>query len=117
MLIFIQLDSKRADTVFAMLRDGGFTKNQSKILAMLEQVSDVGLPELTLYLGMSSSRASESLKTLLRTGYIMAMDVKYVMGKGRSRRIYRLKMPIEEILSDSRRRVAVMITYRNNIDP
>ncbi len=84
---------------------------------MLEQVSDVGLTEFTLYLGMSSSRASESLKALLRMGYIIAMDVKYVMGKGRSRRIYRLRMSIEDIITDSRRRVAVMITYRNHIEP
>lgn len=100
-----------------MLRGAKFTKNQSKILAMLDQMGDVGLTEFALYLGMSTSRASESLKTLTRDGYIISMDVKYLMGKGRSRKIYRLRMPVEAIADDARRRIAVMITFNNTIDP
>jgi len=117
MLIFLQLDSARADQVYGMLRDAKFTRNQAKILAMLDQISDVGLTEITLYLGMSSSRASESLKSLVRDGYLISMDVKYVIGKGRSRKIYRLRMPVNEIAEDYRSRIAVMISFDHMIEP
>ncbi|MCL4342023.1 MAG: hypothetical protein M1431_08030 [Candidatus Thermoplasmatota archaeon] len=111
------MDRVRADQVYGMLRDAKFTRNQAKILALLDQVPDVGITEITIYLGMSSSRASDSLKSLVRDGYLMSMDVKYVMGKGRSRKIYRLRMPVNEIAEDFRSRVAIMISFNNMIDP
>ncbi len=100
-----------------MLRDAKFTRNQAKILALLDQVSDIGLTEITLYLGISSSRASESLKSLVRDGYLVSMDVKYVIGKGRSRKIYRLRMPVSEIAEDYRSRVAVIISFDHIVEP
>ena len=110
------VDQSRADIVFGKLRDAKFTKNQAKILAMLDQVPEVGLSEITVYLGMTSSRASDSLRALLQSGYISSMEVKYVIGRGRTRKIYRLRMPVEDIISDSRRRVAVLITYDSTVD-
>lgn len=103
--------------VYEHLREAGFSKNRSKILALLEQKPDLSLADITLTLGISNSRASEGLKFLLREGYIHRMEVKYIIGKGRTKHIYRLRMKIEDIIADAKSRIAVIISYDNPIKP
>ncbi len=117
MYIFFILNQKRAVLVYENLRKAGFSKNRAKILALLEQKPDLSMADITLTLGISNSRASEGLKFLLREGYLQRMEVKYIIGRGRTKHIYRLKMKIDDIIADAKSRVAVIISYENNIDP
>ncbi len=45
------------------------------------------------------------------------MEVKYIIGKGRTKHIYRLKRKIDDIIADVKSRVAVIISYDNYIEP
>lgn len=117
MHIFFKLNPDRASLVYDNLRKVGFSKNRAKILALLEQKPDLSMADITLALGISNSRASEGLKFLLREGYLQRMEVKYIIGRGRTKHIYRLKMRIDEIISDVKTRVAVIISFENNIKP
>lgn len=117
MHIFFKLNPERAALVYENLRKVGFSKNRAKILALLEQKPDLSMADITLTLGISNSRASEGLKFLLREGYLQRMEVKYIIGRGRTKHIYRLKMRIDEIISDVKSRVAVIISFENNIKP
>ncbi len=107
----------RSVQVYEKLRNVGFSKNRAKILALLEQKPDLSLADITLTLGISNSRASEGLKYLIKEGYLQRMEVKYIIGKGRTKHIYRLKMKIEDIIADVKSRVAVIISFENNIEP
>ena len=117
MRIFFKVNQQRATLVYKNLRKVGFSKNRAKILALLEQKPDLSMADITLTLGINNSRASEGLKFLLREGYLQRMEVKYIVGRGRTKHIYRLKMRIDDIIADVKRRVAVIISYENNIDP
>lgn len=117
MHIFFEVNQERATLVYENLRKVGFSKNRAKILALLEQKPDLSMADITLTLGISNSRASEGLKFLLREGFLQRMEVKYIVGRGRTKHIYRLKMKIDDIISDVKSRVAVIISYENNIDP
>ena len=107
----------RSVQVYEKLRKAGFSKNRAKVLALLEQKPDLSLADITLTLGVSNSRASEELKYLMKEGYLQRMEVKYIIGKGRTKHIYRLKMKIDDIISDIKSRVAVIISFENNIEP
>lgn len=111
------MNYERSVQVYEKLRSAGFSKNRAKILALLEQKPDLSLADITLTLGISNSRASEGLKYLMREGYLQRMEVKYIIGKGRTKHIYRLKMKIEDIIADVKSRVAVIISFENNIEP
>ena len=111
------MNYNRSVQVYEKLRKVGFSKNRAKILALLEQKPDLSLADITLTLGISNSRASEGLKFLLREGYLQRMEVKYIVGKGRTKHIYRLKMKIDDIIADVKSRVAVIISFENNIEP
>lgn len=111
------MNQERANLVYENLRKVGFSKNRAKILALLEQKPDLSLADITLTLGISNSRASEGLKYLLKEGYLQRMEVKYIVGRGRTKHIYRLRMKIDGIIEDVKRRVAVIITYENNVEP
>lgn len=111
------MNQDRAESVYENLRKVGFSKNRAKMLALLEQKPDLSMADITLSLGISNSRASEGLKFLLREGYLQRMEVKYIIGRGRTKHIYRLRMGIEEIISDVKTRVAVIISFDNNVEP
>lgn len=111
------MNPDRVLQAYDSLRKAGFSKNRAKILALLEQKPDLSLADITLTLGISNSRASEGLKYLLREGYLQRMEVKYIIGKGRTKHIYRLKMSLDEVIADVKSRVAVIISFENNIDP
>ncbi len=117
MSILLSVNPERANSVYDMLRKVGFSRNRAKILALLEQKTDVDLADVTGLLGISNSRASEGLKFLLREGYIQRMEVKYLMGKGRTKHIYRLRMPITDVIADAKSKVAVIISFDSKIDP
>ncbi len=111
------MNYERSVQVYERLRKAGFSKNRAKILALLEQKPDLSLADITLTLGISNSRASEGLKFLMKEGYLQRMEVKYIIGKGRTKHIYRLKRKIDDIIADVKSRVAVIISYDNYIEP
>ena len=82
MSILLSVNPERANSVYDMLRKVGFSRNRAKILALLEQKTDIDLADVTGLLGISNSRASEGLKFLLREGYIQRMGAEIILRPG-----------------------------------
>lgn len=103
------MDRERANSVYDLLRKTGLSRNKAKILAMLEQVDSARVDQISRLLGINSSRANQTLNYLLSQGFVQRMERKESAGAGRSHHIYRLKMPIEDIVRGSAGRVEVRI--------
>ncbi|MEM0158939.1 MAG: winged helix-turn-helix transcriptional regulator [Thermoplasmataceae archaeon] len=113
----MHLNPERAEEVYDELRKERFSRNQAKILALLEQTGGIGLPEITRILGITTSRAISALNVLLSRGYVLRMEVKQNPGRGRTSFLYRLRMPILDVIIDSRTRVEVVYSDEFIIDP
>ncbi len=110
------MDTERANGIYDLLRNAGYSRNKAKILALLEQVKGARLQSISRLLGISSSRASQTLNYLLSQGFVQRMEKKEGRGAGRSQHIYRLREPIEEIVRVGRNRVKVSITDEYDIE-
>lgn len=111
------MDPERANRIYDMLRDAGFSRNKAKILALLEQVESMSTDRIATLLGISMSRASDALNFLLSEGIVQRMERKEGQGVGRSKHIYRLRIPIEEVEFSNKNRVKVIISDDFKIDP
>ncbi|HLH86636.1 MAG TPA: MarR family transcriptional regulator [Thermoplasmataceae archaeon] len=113
----MHLNPERANEVYDELRKERFSRNQAKILALLEQSGSIGIADISRILGITSSRALSALNTLMSRGYVMRMEVKQTPGRGRTSFLYRIRMPILDIIIDSRTRVEVVYSDEFMIDP
>lgn len=96
------------DDVVKSLKKEGFTRNQSRIIAFLNSNPDVSLPELTENLRITNARAISSMKALMYNGFVQRMQIRRKYSPGRSHYIYRLKIPLAEILEEARRMVEII---------
>lgn len=110
------MDRERANAVYDMLRNSGYSRNKAKIMALLEQVKGARLDTIVKLLGINSSRANQTLNFLLSQGFVQRMERKDTPGVGRSHHIYRLKIPIEEIARAGRNSVKVYISDEYDIE-
>lgn len=104
------MDRDRANMVYDLLRNAGYSRNKAKIMALLEQVKAAKLENITTLLGINASRANQTLNYLLSQGFIQRMERKDTPGVGRSHHVYRLKVPIDEIVRTGRNKVKVYIS-------
>lgn len=115
--IFHCMDIERANAIYDQLRAAGYSKNRAKILAFLEQTDVATMSDITLLLGISSSRANATLKYLISEGLVQRMERKETRTVGRSFHVYRLKMPINDIVLRMQNRLTVYITDDYKIEP
>ena len=74
------MDRERANSVYDMLRNAGYSRNKAKILALLEQVKGSRLETMVKLLGINSSRANQTLNFLLSQGFVQRMEKKDTPG-------------------------------------
>lgn len=110
------MDRDRANAVYDMLRNSGYSRNKAKILALLEQVKGARLESIVKLLGINSSRANQTLNYLLSQGFVQRMERKDRPGVGRSYHVYRLKAPIEEIVRAGKNSVKVYVSDDYDIE-
>ena len=110
------MDRERANSVYDMLRNAGYSRNKAKILALLEQVKGSSLETMVKLLGINSSRANQTLNYLLSQGFVQRMEKKDTPGVGRSYHVYRLKVPIEEVVRAGKNKVKVYISEDYDFD-
>ncbi len=110
------MDTERANSIYDLLRNAGYSRNKAKILALLEQVKGARLQSITRLLGINASRANQTLNYLLSLGFVQRMERKDHPGVGRSYHVYRLKEPIEEIIRAGRSKLRVSITDDYDIE-
>ncbi|GGM67189.1 hypothetical protein GCM10007108_01570 [Thermogymnomonas acidicola] len=103
------MDVGRANTVYEMLRRANYTKNQAKILALLEQVNSASMAEIVGLLGITQSRATSAVHGLMRLAVVQRMAVKARPGRGRTTFVYRLTATIDDLLS--RKPVTLEVKY------
>ncbi len=110
------MDRERANSVYDMLRNAGYSRNKAKILALLEQVKGSRLETMVKLLGINSSRANQTLNFLLSQGFVQRMEKKDTPGVGRSYHVYRLKVPIEEVVRAGKNKIKVYISEDYDFD-
>ncbi|AKA47979.1 hypothetical protein IX51_01480 [uncultured archaeon] len=110
------MDRDRANEVYDLLRNAGYSRNKAKILALLEQVKGARLESMVKLLGINSSRANQTLNFLLSQGFVQRMEKKDTPGVGRSYHIYRLRVPIQEVIRAGKNKIKVYISDDFDID-
>ncbi len=78
----------------------GVNKNVASVLEYLSEVSEASTREIELNCNLRQPEVSMTMKILSDLGYIETKEVKYAKGKGRPRKVYRLKKPIKEIVNE-----------------
>ena len=111
------MDPERANRIYDMLRNAGFSRNKAKILALLEQVESMSIDRIARLLGISMSRASNSLNYLLSEGIVQRMERKDGPGVGRSKHIYSLRSRMQGGDLSNINGVKVVISDDFRIDP
>lgn len=91
-----------------ILKREGFTRNQSRIIEFLDRNPDSSLTDMALQLRITNARAISSLKDLLSYGFVQRMQIRRRYSRGRSHYIYRLKMPVNDIIEEARRMVEII---------
>jgi DNA-binding MarR family transcriptional regulator len=90
------------------LKNEGFTLNQSKILLFLESFPESSMSDITTSLKITNARAISAMKPLLYNGFVERMRIIKGISRGRSYFIYRLRIPVTEIIFESRKFVQIV---------
>ena len=97
------------------LRDEGFTKNQSRIIVYLETFPESSMSDITVKLGISNARAISAMKPLLYHGFVERMKIIKGLSRGRSYFVYRLRIPVTDIIYEARKMVQIVtLEYGRN---
>jgi len=90
------LDEKDRDTI-AALQAVGVRRNVATIIVFLRDQDEVTSRDIEKGSGLRQPEVSIAMRTLRKNGWITDRDVKGT-GKGRPTRLYRLTVPIEDII-------------------
>ena len=90
------LDEKDHDTIEA-LRTVGVKRNVATIIIYLKDLDETPSRDIEKGSGLRQPEVSIAMRTLRQKGWIAEREVKGT-GKGRPTRLYRLTMPIEDII-------------------
>jgi predicted transcriptional regulator len=90
------LDEKDHDTIEA-LQAVGVRRNVATIIVYLKDLDETTSRDIEKGSGLRQPEVSIAMRTLREMGWIAERDVKGT-GKGRPTRLYRLTMPIDDII-------------------
>lgn len=92
----ISIDSVKLEEVLVYC---GINKKVAKVLSYLSSVEEASTVEIERNTGLRQPEVSNITKMLERNGYLESRTEK-VSGKGRPRKVYKLKVKIDDIIND-----------------